>query len=570
MLDHVVLSAQRCLDRFVRGSRLNPASARNQPRVLIIQIDGLSRAVLEQGLAQGRMPYLRGLLRRGGFTLTPMSVGIPTSTPTFQMAAMYGVQADIPGFHYHDKRRRSDVHFPRAGHAAQVETEQARGRVGILTGGSVYGCVFTGGAENSLFTFAGLRRPSGPGLVRVLSGGIVLAWVALKSVVLTVYEAFSSLLRMVAHAADARAEWDWLKIRVGISVWIRELFTLAAARDLYGGAPAIYVNYLDYDVAAHTFGPASRQALRSLRSVDRAIHQLSRIVGRVPEHRYDLYVLSDHGQALSQHYATLTGGRPIEHLIFEEFLDRRVEPRPPSASKRRGYSHGFRAYHIGERGMTERLFHYLDRTPRGEREADEAEAHEEGGVRIIASGPNAYLYVVDTEMPLTIEQLEKRFPGLAKAISQSRGVGFVLSRSTDGPVCFWRGARFLLDRGEAGPFAAREDCDLVVRGLVELMAMPSAGDLVIYGTGAPEGNISFIPERGAHAGPAPEELHTFIVHPQTVRLPAAITHPLQLYRHFIRYQSSQGSAGMTSLFLRPEEAGRGTFPDVNRSGERLS
>jgi hypothetical protein len=113
MLNHFVLSAQRCLDRLVRRSRLNPASGRNQP-----QIDGLSRAVLKEGLAQSRMPYLQRLLSRGGFKLTPMSVGIPTSTPAFQMAAMYGVVPDIPGFHYHDKRRRSDVHFSRAGHAA--------------------------------------------------------------------------------------------------------------------------------------------------------------------------------------------------------------------------------------------------------------------------------------------------------------------------------------------------------------------------------------------------------------------------------------------------------------------
>ena len=73
--------------------------------------------------------------------------------------------------------------------------------------------------------------------------------------------------------------------------------------------------------------------------------------------------------------------------------------------------------------------------------------------------------------------------------------------------------------------------------------MLSAGDLVIYGTGAADGNISFIPERGAHAGPASEELHTFIAHPEAVHLPTAITHPLQLYGHFIRYQSSRDSPG---------------------------
>src|SRR3989441_12956152 len=79
------------------------------------------------------------------------------------MAAMYGVRPDIPGFHYHDKRRRTDVYFPRAGDAARVEQEQARGRRGILEGGNAYGCVFTGGAGSSLFHFATVKGPTGGG-----------------------------------------------------------------------------------------------------------------------------------------------------------------------------------------------------------------------------------------------------------------------------------------------------------------------------------------------------------------------------------------------------------------------
>jgi len=46
------------------------------------------------------------------------------------------------------------------------------------------------------------------------------------------------------------------------------------------------------------------------------------------------------------------------------------------------------------------------------------------------------------------------------------------------------------------------------------MAMPSAGDLVIYGIGASEGHVSFIPEMGAHAGPSADEMQTFIVRPR--------------------------------------------------------
>jgi hypothetical protein len=77
----------------------------------------------------------------------------------------------------------------------------------------------------------------------------------------------------------------------------------------------------------------------------------------------------------------------------------------------------------------------------------------------------------------------------------------------------------------------------VVQGLADLMAMPSAGDLVLYGTDAPQGHVSFIPELGAHAGPSPEELHTFIVRPATVTLPVPLTHPIQLYDHFMGYQA---------------------------------
>ena len=59
---------------------------------------------------------------------------------------------------------------------------------------------------------------------------------------------------------------------------------------------------------------------------------------------------------------------------------------------------------------------------------------------------------------------------------------------------------------------------------------------MIYGIDAPEGHVSFIPELGAHAGTSPEEMHTFIVHAGHVTLPSPVTHPVQLYDHFTRYQ----------------------------------
>ncbi len=536
-LDEPVLRLQRLVDRLARRLRLGSAPETGpRRRLLIVQIDGLSRSVLEQALAEGRMPFLRQLLERHAHRLLPMSVGLPSSTPAFQIAAMYGVRPDIPGFHYHDKRQRSDVYFPRGGDAARVEAAHARGRLGILAGGSAYGCVFTGGAVNNLFSFAMMKRPTGDGLLRAVSAFVVLIWVVVKCLVLTCVEIVRALLRLVADPVGESARgWKWLGLKIAMSVWLRELFTLVTSRDLYAGVPAIYVNYLDYDVFAHAFGPRHRRAFYALGWVDRSIHQLWRVVRRVPGHRYDLYVLSDHGQTASVPYQAIAGGRPFERVFFEDLLPADTVEVSPAHPGRRRLASGIKAFRRQRApGLFQRFMNYLEHdfpwvlgeTP---------EARQQGGVRVIAAGPNAFVYFLDDDQPLTLEQVEQRFPGLADELSRSRGIGFVLARSAAGPVCLWRGKRYVVADEPAGPLAGRDDGGLVAQGIRDLMAMPSAGDLVIYGNDSPDGTVSYVPEVGAHAGPSADEIHTFIVSPADRSPALPITHPLQLYFHFITY-----------------------------------
>jgi len=537
-LDDLVLGLQRALDRLVRRLRLGAAPVPDRRRLLIVQIDGLSRAVLEEAMAKGRAPFLARLVRQRGYRMAPMSVGLPTSTPAFQMAAMYGVRPDIPGFHYHDKRRKTDIYFPRGGDAAHVEATQAAGRRGIVRDGSTYGCVFTGGAASNLLTFAMFKRPTGAGLLRTVSMVVVLAWVILKGSVVSVIELSRAVLRMAADPLSVSTDgWKWLAIKVGISVWLRELFTLAVAHDLYGGVGTIYVNYLDYDVVAHAWGPRHRRALRALRRVDASIHRLWRILRRVPEYRYDLHVLSDHGQATCRSYRRVTGGPPIGQALFDDFFDPTSAPRPATVEGRgQRLASGLKAYRSRRApGLFQRFVNYLERDfPRVLGETPQT--RERAGIRVISAGPNAFVYFLDFPEPLTLEGIEKRFPALATSISDARGIGIVLVRSASGPLCFWRGRRYALDELQAGPFAGRADVERVVEGIRDLMAMPSAGDLVIYGINAPGGDVSFISEVGAHAGPSADEMQTFIIHPRNADVPAPITHPIQLYPYFVRYQ----------------------------------
>src|SRR6266850_1528402 len=91
-LDHLFLRVQGALDRLIRRLRRGGRPERVRRRLVVVQIDGLSRTVFDRALAEGHMPFVAEMLAKGGHRLHPMSVGMPTSTPAFHMAAMYGVQ----------------------------------------------------------------------------------------------------------------------------------------------------------------------------------------------------------------------------------------------------------------------------------------------------------------------------------------------------------------------------------------------------------------------------------------------------------------------------------------------
>jgi Type I phosphodiesterase / nucleotide pyrophosphatase len=341
---------------------------------------------------------------------------------------------------------------------------------------------------------------------------------------------------------EARRGVKRVLIKIGVSVWVREFFTLSGSRDIYRGVSAIYINYLDYDVFAHAYGPEHPRAVRSLRRIDKSIRALARAVRRVPEYGYDLYVLSDHGQTHCVPVQRLNEGHSLEQVLFDEVFTP-GRPRAVRASRRAGGRffadvRAFRTQHSP--GLLQRFVNYLDRDfpwALGE----EHEARERDGVRIISAGPNAFIYFLDTPAPLAVDAINARYPGLVEELSRRRDIGFVLARSAQGPVCGWGGKRFVLSRGDAGPFTGRPDLEIVLGGINDLMAMESAGDLVIYGTGAPAGNVSYVPEIGAHAGPTPEELHAFILAPTRAPLPSPLTHPTQLYPCFMRYHEIGGT-----------------------------
>ena len=549
------------LDGLARWAQMPPAPGAPTRRFLVIQICGCSHGVAREATLRRRMPALGGLIRRGVVELHPIPSGLPSSTPAFQAGLMYGGPVDVPGFEFLDKRTGTYRWFPRPWDAAAVEASHAGPGQGIVRGGRTYGCVFGGGAEDTVLTFAHVLRPHSlwgrVGVRALIVPCLVVAWLVAKMSVVSLWAIlgwFGGALRDFSLGRRVRS-FRRMLTQLLIGGWLRELFTLGVAADLYAGVPALYVNFVDYDVAAHDLGPRHPEALRALRGVDRSIARFARVLRRVPEHAYDLFVLSDHGQIRSVPFRAVAGGASVAEAIagcFGPAAVAKVEAAPPAAAvpptRPRGPGSDVDPP-LPLWPFTGAWQRRLAATERPVRERRERNAVWVGDLCIVPAGPNVNVYLVHTTARVRAEELEALYPGALARLAGHAAIGFVLVRDARGPVCYYRGdvLRIPPPPGPTGcPVFDRPDRDIVVRGLQDLLGMPSSGDVILYGHYADAGCVNFLDERGSHAGPSEEELYAFLAAPPGVAFDfGAVTRARDLHPLFARYHAGgPDSAGL--------------------------
>ncbi len=150
---------------------------------------------------------------------------------------------DIPAFEFLDTRTGEYLWFPRPWVSAKIEAAHAEGRRGIMEKGRTYGCVFGGGTDDTVFTFAHLLRPS-PAWSKVdfravLIPWLILTWAALKMAVRTGVTALRWLPRFlgVRIRSHGRLSSRRLFCRLLISKWLRRPASVTS--DIYAGVPAL-------------------------------------------------------------------------------------------------------------------------------------------------------------------------------------------------------------------------------------------------------------------------------------------------------------------------------------------
>ena len=541
------------------GGRQARAPLPSGRRILLLHLDGVGRAQLEHALEHGYAPTLRAMLERGPYRLSPCRSGAPTSTPAFQAGLLYGVGHDIPGYTWFDKRRGSEVRMDRGEDARLLEEELARSGNPLLRGGSVYCSIFSGGALSRRWALSGWneelcaedfgmeelsRAPLLPQARDVAAAAMVHSATAgriASALGLDVASGVVETARWVRHVGSLQHEPKFLFHRVLTECLFAEFAANSCVIDIARGIPIVYACFIGYDEYAHRRGPFSRMALLKLWELDRMLGRIFAAAAALPELNYEIYLFSDHGQVATRPAELVLGESLGEHLL----ADGRTAGSETVAF---GGAGGGEAAAVAARArwlrrvsaalpgaLGKAALAWARHVAKGLDAAHPARA--DGPLLVVPAGDIAHVYSTCVASPLRESEIRARHPGLLERCARSPAVGFTLLRGDKGPLALRGDRRFDLDRAQDALAMAHEvGHPLAAVYARDLLAMRSAGDVVLLGTAAPCGaTVAFPFEFGSHGGLAPGQLDTFMIHPQELGEGAfaSVVRPQDLHRFFL-------------------------------------
>jgi uncharacterized membrane protein YvlD (DUF360 family) len=495
--------------------------------LLVVEIDGLAEPVLREALAAGRMPNLRRWLLGGQFEMRSWWCHLPTQTSSSQAGILYGNDRDIPGFRWYDKRSGQLVESSNLEDAAAIAKRLYHSRA-LLRGGASISNLLDGGAKERFATASATQLA---GSVRQPARDLFLffydPYSFLRTLVLVLAELAIGLLYEFRRLRRGHAHFKFAITRAITNVLLAELTTFYATRELFDGTPAIYLTYVGYDQVAHYRGPRSRDAMGTLRNLDRQIARLRRVAQSVPR-EYSLVILSDHGQSVARQFSEVSGA-PLEQVVAGSAGSQPIWTAMEDSELMGHFSSLLTgpAESRGAGGMAARSL--LDRVHGGREQGDPNKgiglgpgAQRDGGIIVCPSGNLANVYFTAYPHQLSAAEIAKEFPSLVPSLVNDPGIGFVVTRSQSGGALV-SGPGGVLDLA-TGDVLGRDPLsdypNELADSIARLAEFSNAGDIIINGATLPDGRVAaFEPQESVHGGAGGEQATPFVIYPSQFEVP---------------------------------------------------
>ncbi len=484
-----------------RSAKLEP-SAVGEPGLLVVQIDGLGEDVLRQAMTAGAAPTISRWLRSGSHRLTSWHTGTPATTPAGQAVLLHGDTHQVPGFRWYEKstRRIMVANHPRD--AAVVERRLSDGRGLLADGGVSVSNLFSGDAPLRVLTMSDPRldtpaRRRVAAFVTMRSGLVGSFLLMVVEMIIELQQGRRQQRRDVRPRVRRRSVF--VALRAVTTVLLRNLSVSVVADFLARGAPVVYVDFVDYDEVAHHAGPYRAESIRTLDGIDNVLRLFEQVIGEM-NRRYEIVVLSDHGQAqgepfpqsvgcsLDQVVANLAGTQEPDQVGVGSADAEPAERWGPanvlltSAARQATMTGEAARRALHGRSTQESAGASVNLGP-GQRD----HVHRSSRPVVAASGSLAHIYLPDIAGRVDVDVVRAAHPRLLDGLRALPEIGVVLARCANGELLAfgadgWRVVTPAGTTGGAGgdPLAAYGP--QAPAALAQLDTRAHVGDLVVLGS----------------------------------------------------------------------------------------
>jgi uncharacterized membrane protein YvlD (DUF360 family) len=509
------------------------------PGVFFLEIDGLSKPVLEKAMALGYTPTMKRWLQEGSHKLVGWETDLSSQTGASQAGLLHGNNYDMPAFRWYDRERKELVSSSNPDDVARLEQERSNGNGLLADNGASRGNLMSGDAPNVMNTASTIKDlsrfhtsefyayfSSPYNFTRTL---LLFFW----DIVLERYRFWQQRRKDVQPRMDKHhRNYKYALVRGVTTIILRELNIYTLIGDMYAGVPSAYATFVGYDELAHHSGVETKDAFDSLQKLDQQFARLESAAQNASR-PYKFVILSDHGQSggatFKQRY-----GKTLEDVVQELAKDKQVQGVVSAGEGASNVSTFLTDAMQQEKGAgvqrvakTVKRYTVEDKLAAeesSEQAIDELESptdkddkDELPRIIVLASGNLGLVYGTKRDKRATLEEMETFLPGMLDGLAAHEGVGFVMVHSQQhGPVVIGAGGRNYLteDRVEGadpltgfGPRAAQH--------LIREDSFPNCPDILVNSFYNAETNevAAFEELIGCHGGMGGYQTQPFLLYP---------------------------------------------------------
>ncbi len=462
-----------------------------QKGVVVVQIDGLGAAVLQEAIRRGFAPFLASLIPKNRYVLEKYLCPVPTITTAVEAELMYGTHDGVVGYSWFDRKLG---HFVRGDEGGQMRAVESHAfshiKNPLLKHGSCIAGGWSGGA--TMVNFSAEALADKHGLHRLVKFRAML--IPLLNPI-RFWAILGLLLRTSIMATLTAITRGWKKRFVEtmtetlLRIFLSDVSTSLGQIELLRETPALFINYPLVDVLSHKHGTRHPLVFDAIRLIDFYCRKIYESAGKAARD-YHVIFLSDHGQSDSIPFTSLN----LETLCH--LVDRGIEGS----------------------GFVARFTYGNNETLVANKESNT--------VFIVPSSSIAHLYIsAFLCSSCTRHHIQKQFPKLIPLLMGHPGIGWILLREGEArQTLIGKKGRAMFRAGklvsEKGIVIDTPDHKRILAALAAFAAEENNGDIVIFGAVSRTGkSVTFEPYQGTHGGFTGEMIEPFLMtnHPQLIR-----------------------------------------------------